>query len=104
MARLPTPGSDDNTWGAILNDFLGTEHNADGTLKKAAAITQAQSDATSALAAAQSAAPKSVTRGLCIYSGSAYPARPSGYAAVEFVGPVDPGVLAQDNDTWINTA
>lgn len=31
MARLPTPGGDDGTWGTILNDYLGTEHNADGT-------------------------------------------------------------------------
>jgi len=33
MARLPQPGSDDGTWGDILNDFLSIEHNADGTLK-----------------------------------------------------------------------
>lgn len=33
MARLPVPGSDDGTWGGVLNDFLSQEHNADGTLK-----------------------------------------------------------------------
>lgn len=33
MARLPTPGSDANAWGNILNDFLSVEHNADGSLK-----------------------------------------------------------------------
>lgn len=33
MARLPTPGGDDNTWGTVLNDYLQIEHNADGTLK-----------------------------------------------------------------------
>ncbi len=33
MTRLPTPGSDINTWGDILNDFLNTAHNSDGTLK-----------------------------------------------------------------------
>lgn len=33
MARLPTPGSDDGEWGAILNDFLSVDHNPDGTLK-----------------------------------------------------------------------
>lgn len=33
MARLPIPGSDDNTWGDILNDFLSQEHNADGSQK-----------------------------------------------------------------------
>lgn len=38
MARLPTLGGDDGTWGAILNDYLSVEHNSDGTLKKAADI------------------------------------------------------------------
>jgi len=33
IIRLPTPGADDGTWGNVLNDFLGVEHNADGTLK-----------------------------------------------------------------------
>lgn len=32
-ARLPTPGSDDGTWGTVLNDYLGVVHNVDGTLK-----------------------------------------------------------------------
>ncbi|HYH74886.1 MAG TPA: glycosyl hydrolase family 28-related protein, partial [Candidatus Saccharimonadales bacterium] len=36
--RLPTPGSDDGAWGTLLNDFLSVEHNADGSLKKAADI------------------------------------------------------------------
>lgn len=31
MTRLPVPGSDDNKWGAVLNDFLSVQHNADGT-------------------------------------------------------------------------
>jgi len=33
MARLPIVGSDDGTWGDILNDYLKVEHNADGTQK-----------------------------------------------------------------------
>ncbi len=33
MTRLPTPGSDNGTWGSILNDFLLASHNADGSLK-----------------------------------------------------------------------
>jgi hypothetical protein len=33
MARLPNPGSDDGTWGNILNDFLVVAHNPDGTLQ-----------------------------------------------------------------------
>ncbi len=32
MSRLPTPGGDNGTWGAILNDFLSTSHAADGAL------------------------------------------------------------------------
>ncbi|HSX06718.1 MAG TPA: hypothetical protein VLG92_03295 [Candidatus Saccharimonadia bacterium] len=36
MSRLPVPGSDDNTWGAILNDFLIVAHNNDGTLQPSA--------------------------------------------------------------------
>lgn len=32
MARLPTPGSDDGTWGDVLNDFLEVAHNPDGSL------------------------------------------------------------------------
>lgn len=33
MTRLPTPGGDNGNWGSILNDFLSTVHNTDGTLK-----------------------------------------------------------------------
>jgi hypothetical protein len=36
MARLPNPGSDDGTWGDILNSYLLTSLNADGTLQGAA--------------------------------------------------------------------
>lgn len=37
--RLPIPGSDQNNWGGILNDFLGVSHNSDGTLAPAAVTT-----------------------------------------------------------------
>lgn len=33
MSRLPTPGSDNGTWGDILNDFLSQSHGADGSIK-----------------------------------------------------------------------
>lgn len=36
MARLPIAGSDDGTWGNILNDFLSVSHDGDGTLKSSA--------------------------------------------------------------------
>jgi hypothetical protein len=40
MARLPNPGSDDDTWGIILNTFLSVSHNPNGTLETSA-LTQA---------------------------------------------------------------
>lgn len=40
MTRLPIPGSDDGTWGSILNDFLDVEHNSDGSLKNVVRPTQ----------------------------------------------------------------
>lgn len=33
MARLPVVGSDDGSWGTVLNDFLEVVHNTDGSLK-----------------------------------------------------------------------
>jgi len=44
--RLPIPGSDDGTWGNILNGFLEVSHNADGTLQTTA-LTQAGGEVTS---------------------------------------------------------
>lgn len=38
MARLPVVGSDDGTWGTVLNDFLDVAHNTDGSLKAAAVL------------------------------------------------------------------
>ena len=32
MTRLPIPGSDDGTWGDILNAYLEVSHASDGTL------------------------------------------------------------------------
>ncbi len=33
MSRLPIPGQDSGTWGAILNDFLGQSLQSDGIVK-----------------------------------------------------------------------
>jgi hypothetical protein len=33
MARLPVPGSDDNTWGTVLNDYLSQSLDSTGQLK-----------------------------------------------------------------------
>ncbi len=50
MARLPTPGGDDGTWGSILNDFLNQEHNPDGT-QKTLPLTKGGTGATDAVTA-----------------------------------------------------
>lgn len=33
MARLPIPNQDDGVWGSVLNEFLTTSHDEDGTIK-----------------------------------------------------------------------
>lgn len=52
--RLPQVGADDGAWGQILNDFLSVEHNTDGTLKQAATISTAATNASNALTTANS--------------------------------------------------
>jgi hypothetical protein len=46
MARLPTPGSDDGTWGDVLNTFLEVAHNTDGSLADGSVSTGAITDGT----------------------------------------------------------
>lgn len=43
-------------------------------------------------------------KGVAVHNGTAYPSRPSGFGSVEWIGPTDPGVAAQNGDTWVNTA
>jgi hypothetical protein len=88
MARLPTPGSDNGTWGDVLNQYLSVTHNSDGTLKDGAL-------------AADGKAPI-----LLIYNTgiSSYPARPAGVPAgrVAYKGPVAPSDAIAP-DTWEDT-
>lgn len=44
MPRLPVPGSDDGTWGNILNEYLSVEHNSDGTLKASGSLASKADD------------------------------------------------------------
>jgi hypothetical protein len=44
MARLPIPGSDDGTWGQVLNGFLAISHDSDGTIKANAVDSTALQD------------------------------------------------------------
>jgi hypothetical protein len=118
MARLPVPGADKGSWGNILNDFLNTAHNDDGTLKsgsvgdgQVSSISQSKvTNLTSDLAAKASTALTYTTVARVFYNTgtSSYPTRPAGFTSVEWVGPVAPtigGSYAADGyDTWINTA
>lgn len=47
-----------------------------------------------------------VTRalGTCVHDGTSYPARPTGFASVMWIGPTDPGGSASNNDIWVPTA
>ena len=36
MARLPTIGQDNNTWGTVLNEYLSVSLDTDGTIKSTA--------------------------------------------------------------------
>lgn len=45
MARLPVPGSDQGTWGDVLNSYLDVAHNPDGTLRSGS-VNSAVADAT----------------------------------------------------------
>ena len=53
MARLPQPGSDNGTWGAILNDYLLQSHDAEGFLKSnTVGVAQLKNDSVTSAAIA----------------------------------------------------
>lgn len=58
-ARLPQVGGDNGSWGDILNEYLGVEHNADGTLKLRTDGTLSAADV-NAVATSQLGAPSGV--------------------------------------------
>lgn len=72
MSRLPVPGSDNDVWGDILNDFLAIEHNSDGTLKRGADITaalQTAQNAQTAVSGKLDASQKGVPGGVATLDG-----------------------------------
>lgn len=67
MARLPIPGSDDGTWGGILNDYLSVSLDTDGTVKASAIAGKAN---VSDLAAKEATANKGAAGGYAPLDGS----------------------------------
>ena len=96
MSRLPNVGGDDNTWGDILNDFLGVEHSGDGTLKKAADIADAKAKADTAVQTVNSKTGPTVT--LAATDVSAVPTstlgQPNGVAQLDGSGIVQAAQIA----------
>lgn len=107
MARLPTLGGDDGTWGAILNDFLEQAHNSDGSLKAASVVKSklalAVQDSLDKADAALPAAEKTAIKAVVQHGAVAGTARPSGFGSVEWIGSVEP-TNAVDGDTWVDTS
>ena len=60
MARLPTPGGDDGTWGDILNEYLSVSHDSGGALNtNSVGSTQLQTGAVTSTKIASGAVTKS---------------------------------------------
>jgi hypothetical protein len=104
MSRLPQPGGDDNTWGAILNDYLAVSLDSLGNLKAAAVATAG---------ASVFATPSSVSSAVSAHAASASdPHAAANYAImigggrhfyVQTTDPASaPGNSVQDGDIWID--
>lgn len=74
MARLPTPGGDNGSWGDILNDFLSQVHNGDGSFKDGvvakAKLSPAVQSSLDAADAALPASQKGAASGVASLDGS----------------------------------
>lgn len=60
MARLPIPGSDQGSWGQILNDYLSQSHSTDGNIKPGV-ITESHLDTAAAAKLNATAGPTGAT-------------------------------------------
>ncbi|MCA9344560.1 hypothetical protein KC946_01870 [Candidatus Saccharibacteria bacterium] len=116
------PGQDGGTWGAILNEFLETSHNSDGTIKSSsiptvsgatgpqgptgAAGATGPAGATGSNGSDGATGPQGDdgTSRVWFYDGADYIEKP---AARIFIGDTDPsteGFTLVDGDIWENTA
>ncbi|MGH7196813.1 MAG: hypothetical protein ACREGJ_03555 [Candidatus Saccharimonadales bacterium] len=122
MPRLPVPGSDENTWGDILNEYLSVEHNSDGTLKPTGSLADKytkpaggipKSDLSSGVQTSLDAADTANTytdSEVASHASAADPHASAAYAIMVgggrriFVQATDPGGSAQNGDLWIDTS
>jgi hypothetical protein len=112
MARLPTPGGDDGTWGQVLNDFLAQAHASDGTIKSGAVSATSIQDATISEAKLDAALQAKVNASdvLAEFTAGSYPLRNTVTTSltrrVRWVGPSAPTIgsgYAADGDVWEKT-
>ena len=110
MARLPQPGSDDGTWGDVLNEFLEVSHDSDGTIK-AGAVTVTKSDVGLGNVDNTSDANKPVStaaqtafdaRIVWVDVVDANTARPTGATRVMWIGGTAQPVNMQTGDVWLS--
>ena len=121
MARLPIPGSDDGTWGDILNAYLEVSHASDGTLNanvvgtaqlQNGSVTNAKLDSStqSAVAAASTAVQtvnsKSGPSVTLVASDVGAPTTLAGDSDVAITSPADTQVLTYETSSgkWKNKA
>jgi len=87
------------TLGNGVTQAAAGNHVHSGIYEPAGLVATHEADTTGVHGLSSTAACK----GVAIHNGSTYPARPTGFASIEWIGPTDPGASAQNNDTWIPT-
>jgi hypothetical protein len=107
MARLPQVGSDDGTWGDVLNTFLSVSHNSDGTIKSGA-VTKSDVGLSNVDNTSDAAKPVSTATQTALDARTAWvtvtgvnTARPSTSAMVIWVGGTSQPSNMQTGDIWL---
>ncbi len=89
MSRLPVPGSDSNSWGDILNDFLSVSLSSDGSIKSSAVSSKADNSAVVHLTGDETVA------GIKTFSSSPIVPTPTTSTQAASKGYVDSNIAAQ---------
>ncbi|NCU38146.1 hypothetical protein EOL96_03785 [Candidatus Saccharibacteria bacterium] len=97
MARLPTPGADEDIWGDVLNEYLAVSHQTDGALRSAAVQTSLPSGSNNQVLTFNTATSQWEAKDVTI----------SGYVQGDGIAKVTVGSIAPASpaigDVWIST-